>query len=648
MVNGLERLERFFGSSRRRDKEREARNRELSTVSSPTQDGPYFPSPSFMHPTSTHMKPREESAPWSKAAKDRSLSLPDPKSHIRRRSSVGSASPTLNHRHYPSDPVRPISLSIKQAEGHLTIQKLSRFRFPQYPPEDRNPGSPSTDAIGTESAHEPTGQEYQENILDWCPRRLSSLFNNLGLDTSIDDRLASLSEDDAELLALQPSPISSSPPSPKTRIDHIVIPPRRSSQNPSDIPAQHFTKVAAGNPHYAFPTATPDSPPESDGEDEAPHTPFRRSTTVKALASPIKFMPRVSSDSEARNNLRDSTCKHPARESWGAKSQDPVLAFTTPDESVFIPQSRLVRKSVSIASLSTVTRYSSVDYEIREPSLDDFYALNDEDVAESLPPILKPEADIPPTPPPKDPPQTPIGRSRSTRHAPIAPTTEINSLSGQLTPPRTPTDSQFLALTYTPTNASGASGAMWAASIAGAYNFDLVYVISLWPKGGRGNPNSSRRSSSTSRQHGEQDANTPNSQDAVVGNPKSGMTGRLLAAYGLNEFGSPFRVHTQFHTNMLGFKGWKEYRDELASPGMISRGWTCSFQNDYIPTAPSKTGGEHLARGETANHGIVFAAYTRKTTKSVIPVNPSPKQAVILGKLLYDAQTLVNALVHGA
>lgn len=590
------------------------------------------------------MKPREESVSWSTAAKERSLSLPDPKGHLRRRSSVGSASPALNHRHYPSDPVRPISLSIKQAEGHLTIQKLSRFRFPQNSPNDQSAGTTSTNAINTEPAHEPTGQEYQENILDWCPRRLSSLFNNLGLDTSIDDRLAKLSEDGAELLALQPSRIPSSPPSPKTRVDSIVIPPRRSSRKSSETTAPHFTKFPTTNSLYTFPVPAPDSPPESDGEDES-HTPFRRSTTVKALASPIKFVPRALSKSEPRDDLGGLTCG--ARESWGAKSQDPILTFTTPDESTGIPKSRLVRRSGSTASLSTITRYSSIDNEIKEPTLDEFYALNDEDVAESLPPILKPEADIPPTPPPKDPPQTPIGRSRSTRHAPIAPTTEINSFSGELTPPRTPTDSQFLALTYAPTNASGASGAMWAASIAGAYNFDLVYVISLWPKAERDNSDLSRRSSSTSCQHEAQDAEEGLPQGVVAGNSKSGMTGRLLAAYGLNEFGSPFRVHAQFHTKMLGFRGWKEYRDELASPGMISRGWTCSFHNDHVPAAPGGIGGERLAQGVTANHGIVFAAYTRKTTKSVIPVNPSPKQTAILGKLLYDAQTLIDALVHG-
>ncbi|KAI1802770.1 hypothetical protein F4811DRAFT_562979 [Daldinia bambusicola] len=648
MVNGLEKLERFFGNSRRRDRERATRTRDLSIVSTPTQspNGPHFPSPSFMHPTSTHMKPREEPVPWSKLIKERSQSLPDPHGSLKRRSSISIIS---NHRHHPSDPIRLISLLVED-EGPTDMEMLSRFKFP-----DNNPTNEDTDAspignAGNRLSREHSIQEFPtENILDWCPRRLSSLFNNLGLDTSIDsidNRLARFPKDGIEPLVSISSPTPSSPPSPRTKINPFSIPPRKSSRRLNEALTRNLTISTSNLSQCPVPTYPPDSPPASDGEEDYEKTIIYGSTSIKGLSSPIEFTPRPSSDCDTRPSTEILTRDKAVRESWGARTQDPALIYTTQSEVACISQPHIVQTSTSIASLSAIGKYARDNRYIREPSLDDFFALDDEDVAEKLLATPIPEADIPPTPPPKFSPKTPIGRSRSTRHVPIAPTTAINPISGELTPPRTPTDSQFLSLAYSPSTTSAVSGAMWAANIAKTYNFDLVYIVDLWPKA-KEESSELNQSTFTHCQRDTHNADSATTQHTITAPKKSGMTGRILAAYGLCEFGSPFRIHAEFHRNMLRCRGWNEYRDELASSEMISRGWACSFYTGYSSTTRNAIGEKHIARGGAMDRGIVFAAYTRKTTKSVIPVRSSPKQMAILGKLLYDSQKLVDALVHG-
>lgn len=644
MVNRLEKLERFFGGSRRRDKEREARSRELSAVSSSSQplDGQHFPAPSFMNPTSIHMKPREEPSSCTRATKDRSQSLPHPHGNKKRRSSIGSIGDILNHRHHPSDPIHPLSIHSTQLNSPLSTQRLSRFRFPEALTMDER-GVTAKEAAYERSAKDP----QEENILDWYPQRVSSLFNNLGLDTSIDDRITKFSSRGVGFpIVKPPSPTSSTPPSPRTKIDVVDLPLRQSSREPIKALTKEFPPLLKKLPPTPFLISTPDSPPASDGEEESVRSSYDELIPVKTLASPIRIKQRPSLEFNPRNNTE---VLQSFRESWGTKPLDPVTLACTMllQESPFVIRSRFVKKSGSVASLSTITRHTPTERVLREPALDDFYDLDDDDVLECLPTTPEPETDIPPTPPPKDSPKTPIGRSRSTRHMPIAPTITINSSSGEFTPPRTPTDSQFLTLAYSPTNASGALGAMWAAGIAKTYNFDLVYVVSLWPKREGDVSDPSRRSTLTNRSLQVQVEDSTAAQCSIVANPKSEVTGRILAAYGLNQFGSPFRIHAQFHNKMLGHKGWKEYRDELASPGMISRGWTCSFYSDRTTAIRSEASGSSVMQEGAANRGIVFAAYTRKTTKSAIPVTSTPKQTAVLGKLFYDAQTFVDALVHG-
>ncbi|KAI0175725.1 hypothetical protein GGR52DRAFT_537957 [Hypoxylon sp. FL1284] len=650
-MSKLERLERFFSASRRKDKEKGAKYRDDLVVSTPSQSDNdlHFPSPTFMRPTSAHMRPRVEHVSRSKGVKDRSQSLPDSQSTSRSRSSIDSAGIALSPRQQPIDLARMLSLPISQLENPLSDQRLSHIKFSSDPFKKKATAGPSRQDGSLK------GEVQGQNMLDWHPQRLSSLFKTLGLETSIDDRITRSTETVKAPSAMKPSSRLSTPPSPKTMVAPIIQ-RKQSSQEFTEVPARNPAFLPRQDVLSSVARSYPDSPPASDGEDEDLQSSFHPKAQ-KGLAPPIEFTPRPSIESKIGDNTEAKGRRGPSkRESWGARPHD--LASITPrsEEDKTSIRSRSLRKSVSESSLlnprSTVARHAESGKGISEPTLDDFYALEDEDVAETILAAPESDTDVPPIPPPKDSPRTIIGRSRSTRHMPIAPISAIESSSGELTPLCTPTNSQFLALTYSPTHTSGELGAMWAAEIARTYNFDLVYVISLWPKDAGIESDPSRRSTSSRGTpqrsgRGEESIDSVATTSPIVAGSKSRMNGRLLTGYGLDKFGSPFRVHAQFHTKMLGFSGWQEYRDELASSNMISRGWTCSFYGDRVPSLGDGSSQGHGKQGGIANRGIVFAAYSRKMTRSAIPVRPSPKQMAILGRLFYDAQTLVDALVHG-
>ncbi|KAI5866996.1 hypothetical protein GGS23DRAFT_553074 [Durotheca rogersii] len=653
MVGGLERLERLFGGPRKKEKGREAGRRDASDLprSSQPKDGAYFPSPPFMRPTSTPMRPREEPNRRTKAVKERSQSLPESQAALKRRSSTGSST-VVNEQFYPGSPKRPISLSINRARDSLDTIQLSKYNFPEnIHSEGPTGGAPSRASIIEESAYEflTRGQEAV-NFLDWSPKRVSSLLDTLGLDTLTSDLGAILPGD---VMASPTSPSTSpDPSSPAMKTDAVFTSPSWSHMESRNHPSQGPPL----SPRYQSPSPLsgphPDSPPISDGEEEHSRSSLARSISLDGLPPLGEITPRTSLDCASQIAVEGLARKLSYRESWGVRVQDPATTGIAsdevpPNETAHSFQSQAIRVAASIASFSTVIKHSAICGSITEPTIGDFYALRDDDLAESLPTEPETDSDEPPTPPPKDWPKA-VDRVASIRYKsvkPIVPTTAINPTSGEFTPPCTPTDSQFLSLSYSPTFASGALGAIWAANIANKYQFDLIYVISLWPemKGESFDP--SLRSPPEDRQGKCWNADYAASRCAIVANPKSGMAGRLLAAYGLNEFGSPFRIHTEFHAKMLGFQGWQEYRDDLASPGMIARGWTCSFYGDRVPT--KRTGG-NVTPDVSTNRGIVFAAYTKKTTQSVIPERSSPKQTAILGKLRSDAQTLIDTLVHAA
>ncbi|KAI0008548.1 hypothetical protein F4779DRAFT_438203 [Xylariaceae sp. FL0662B] len=639
MVKRFEKLERFFGNSRKK-----ARGPE-------TKESFTFPSPTFMRPTSTHMAPREEQVPFSRQVKEqRSHSLPHQQGSSQTRSSADSTANRPNSRRYSNVPMPTVSAVMGPGQEASHIPKRAHYKSPMGSVlKDEFRTNYAQGASGQEAVQEKTAKGLQDGgFLDWRPRHISSLFHALDLETSIRSHQSTSQDDTAESLTLVPSLPSSSPISPATKIGSAIV-SKQSSPKSDEISTRKLALFPRQYPLSPIVTPHVDSPPPSDSEEECRRAVIDRSKALIALTSRISLTPQSSFESRSRRQSKELRHKQSFRETWGNRPGDPNGVGSAMEVCNNVLRSSLIRKSASMTTLSTVIGHVSISRDLKEPTLEEFWALTDDDVAEALD-THEQDPISPPTPPPKDLPKVTIPQNsiRNLSAKPFAPTAAINPSSGELTPPCTPTNSQFLTLAYSPSTPSTALGAMWAAGIARTYKFDLVYVVSLWPSDEGSCVDSSRRSNFRNRQHRRPISENTESGYDFVANPNSKMIGRLLAAYGLSEFPSPFEIHTKFHVNMLRFRGWKEYRDEDATPRTISRGWACSFYSDYIPTSRTSVGTEYSTQGDVMNRGIVFAAYTRKAGSSTIPLDPSPNQEAILEKLYYDAKAFVNALVHGA
>lgn len=106
-----------------------------------------------------------------------------------------------------------------------------------------------------------------------------------------------------------------------------------------------------------------------------------------------------------------------------------------------------------------------------------------------------------------------------------------------------------------------------AARIAARYNFDMLYVASLWP-------DESKRSRS--------------------------LNGRLLVAYGLHNSPSPFPISADSHAEVLQSFGWVDYCDQKAFVGEKSRVYACALDpHHYVETQ------------SPLSSGLIFAGYRK-------------------------------------
>ncbi|KAK0660504.1 hypothetical protein QBC41DRAFT_40180 [Cercophora samala] len=271
------------------------------------------------------------------------------------------------------------------------------------------------------------------------------------------------------------------------------------------------------------------------------------------------------------------------------------------------------RKTTSASTLRLTKSMAKNNTVLREPSLDDFMALSDDEILDGFP--------LPP---------------QSHRPSPNLPSLNPPSFPLPPDPPVSPTPRRFSAiyplLTLSPPLASrpATAAAFEAARIAAKYNFDLVYVVNLWPNDmGLSRP-SSRRSP-----YPPSPPQTPISASAPsVGRTSSRrMTGRLLAAYGLSSIKYPFRISAPVHEKVLQTEGWLEYRSNEFRKDEHARGYMCSFHTCYNP---SKQEALDASSAKKPNRGIVFAAY-RNT--------PTDNNEAQLELLREDAETLVDLLI---
>lgn len=309
-----------------------------------------------------------------------------------------------------------------------------------------------------------------------------------------------------------------------------------------------------------------------------------------------------------------------------------------------------LRKSISLSNLPTTKAVDS-DTVLKEPSLKEFLALSDDDIADGhAASRTRPSATNPPgfgLPP--DP-------------------------SAVSTPVRTKPAYPLLTLSPPLASRPATAAAFEAARIATKYQFDLVYVVNLWPshmsrlsrssplsqlcgtpvttsptRSATPSPPQSPVSNASSYDSGFESLRTPVAPRATS---RSATTGRLLAAYGLPSIMYPFRISAPVHQKVLRTQGWLEYRNETGAQDEFARGYSCAFYTGHSPargresdpaaTTTTHNGKQqHQQKKKPANRGIVFAAF-RLPGADGSPVCSSAEE---LEALHTDAEALVDMLI---
>ncbi|KAL6869187.1 hypothetical protein ACO1O0_000510 [Amphichorda felina] len=234
---------------------------------------------------------------------------------------------------------------------------------------------------------------------------------------------------------------------------------------------------------------------------------------------------------------------------------------------------------------------SHVGEYLQEPDFDEFFSLSDDNVAE---------------------PEFENSASPNLEQGPATLTPSAPSL-----PLRDP---PLLTLEHPCASRPAAVAAFEAARIASRYKFDMLYVVNLWPEA---------PSSQATAQEGPTDS-------------IQGMTGRLLAAYGLHNGPSPFQISAEVHTKVLRSEGWVEYLDDKALNGDFSHAYACSFYPGQYEENRFTVGvNSHLKSTNAVDRGIVFAAYRKPGANGSIQYSNSEELAV----LRRDVEAMVEMLI---
>ena len=675
MASGLDRLEKLFNSARRKNKaaqEKKAAQKKQESV---------FPSPSFLRPTSIQMMPRDARGQNLGAVPEdrgRSHSLPEPNPNDEWPSSTLLSSDHEPYEQAKDEPLRDfLSSGPKSNDDHdddvSIAPRLSEFKFPEdalfrHDEIMRISGeaSPQTESSGSTLSKMTTkgGQSPREKrSLDHPPTHISSQLNTPGPKMGATLQVGKSGK--AEPQMLLPSPIitrtgtvtQKRPTS--TGSEATLTSPTSPTSPPKQAFESKFSLFPKTRPRAPFPVPNLDSPPASDNEEDNAASQAKRPvstsslptpdrSTTSSLESPSRF--QMLGDEEERQYKRNTW------ETWGRRSADPAPGTNAQESNARendedIP-SELLRQPASVATLSVIIgRAAARESIIQAPTIEDFYGLSDDAVAEPLsaPPALNPGSvsEPSPPPPPKDTAPSRPTTSREPSDKDDTPLPHITSHpTGDTTPPCTPKDAQFLTVDCAPHDVVGAQGAIWCARIAEKYHLDMVYVVSLWPEaaGAQGDP-SSRRPLAGSPVKSVPGAALRNC--AVTLHPKSATTGRLLAGYGLGEVVSPFRIAHEPHLGLLRSTGWAEYHTRPASAEDLSHGWAHAFYSDRV----AADGGDDAEPGRPAtppdgpNRGIVFGAYVKRANRARVTGRKGPEKQAHLDRMLADVRTLVDALI---
>ncbi|KAI2635498.1 hypothetical protein GGS21DRAFT_85417 [Xylaria nigripes] len=646
MAHGFVKFERLFTGSKRRGRARQKSAQELqktAIINARRPSSPVFPSPSFLRPTSINMMPRDAQIDGPETDKGRSKSLPSLQEVLHKRSSATSSITivNVNSRSGRSGTMasnsqsEPCSSNFQFKEDSLFMDEKmlgsSEAFHKKAVPRDL---SPRTRDIKHSSG---------KGLLDWAPKHISLLFNPLEFNASSNDHpWGSRSDGTESTLLPSPSfaPLSLSASSCDS-IDDLSKPTvataplvRCNSVQKLTINLRRQSLLSRGEPSIR-------SAPATDSNLDKLKSEIHRSMSLGSLGLSRPDSTCLTSTelpTRASGNFRG---RRSDRETWGNRMEDPQSTGFSKSHNEVIPRSKL-RRSASTSTLSKLTLQISEDRILKEPTFDDFYALSDDDIAESCPPTPVYDARVPPTPPPKDNNKylrnsyrkSRLSHSLASRH--VAP-----RFSQEVTPSYYFTDHYRLALTYSPTSARDTYGALRAAELAMKYDFAVLYVLNLWPV----DSNHSLDATKSALGGLPRSFNAAAARVFPASARASGINGRLLAAYGLNEVPSPFEIVTDTHLAALNCDYWNEYRNVDARPDDISRGWICPFYNDYTTVSAPWMATSNPGERPPRNRGIVFAAYSKQRPNPVIPLRASPEQQFLLRQLSADAKDLVDSLV---
>jgi hypothetical protein len=272
-----------------------------------------------------------------------------------------------------------------------------------------------------------------------------------------------------------------------------------------------------------------------------------------------------------------------------------------------------------------------------EPTFNDFLKLSDDDIADDGPvtPVnpVSPSGKPPSFSLPPDPPVLP----------PISYTGSPGSKYGPL-----------ITLKHNLTGRPAAHGAYTCARICKQFGFDLVYVVNLWPANmGRNStiPSPVAVSGTTSPFHMSY-SNSPESlttNSRLIYHARPRLTGRILAAHGLDRVPAPFQIGETAHLNILRAQGWRKWMNEEITHNDFSEGYAYAFHNASPPVSEKAEGKKPAVSTPPArqrvsfqeSRGIVFAAYR-------LPGPDGKAQHMSsfeLDKLFLEAEALVETLL---
>ncbi|CCF42453.1 hypothetical protein CH063_12449 [Colletotrichum higginsianum] len=378
--------------------------------------------------------------------------------------------------------------------------------------------------------------------------------------------------------------------------------------SPKTLPTSHKVSLEHRHSSVILPPNRSHTPPGSDHDDDSsikgsqgrPSSSLSRDLLTPAASPEMKPIHDTRSQDSAELCLAK---RKAAAATTRRRREEKAAALRRPQG-----QSRPHR---SITSPSQILKGGNVT---------DFFTLSDDDILEEEPEF-------------EDAPGTPM--TPAPLRLPPSPPTPASTVSSFRSKRRT-------SSIYTDDVAK--EGALQVAQIAAKHKFDLIYIVNLWPESGSESSSPTFRSSMDfSSRPGSKRNSLLGPMEGPMVDSSPGMTGRLLAAYGLSNLTSPFRISATVQSKILKQEGWMEYRSDDAQAGEFARGYGHAFHTDTgrrgsTNSSPRSSSVRDISLND---HGIVFAAY-RHPGKGSGAAGCTKEE---LEALRVDAEGLVDYLV---